>query len=85
MSTAVTHDRRRRRRTTRTVRLIGLAGALGLIPLGACDDDGPASPPSDTSSENVQGGTALPGDQPSVQNTNVGNPAAPQDPIGSGP
>jgi hypothetical protein len=70
---------------TRTGRLIGLVGALALVPLAACDDDGPASPPSDTSSENVPGGTALPGDQPSVQNDNVGNPAAPQDPAGSGP
>ena len=85
MSSAMTHLRRRRRRATGPGHLLALAGALALVPLAACDEDDPASPPDDTSSENVQGGTALPGEQPSVQNTNVGQPAAPQDPIGSGP
>jgi hypothetical protein len=85
MPSAVTLVRRRRRRTTKAGRLIGFAGALALVPLAACDDDGPASPPDGSSSENVPGGTALPGDQPSVENENVGNPAAPQDPVGSGP
>ena len=73
MSSAMTHLRRRRRRATGPGHLLALAGALALVPLAACDEDDPASPPDDTSSENVQGGTALPGEQPSVQNTNVGN------------
>ena len=71
---------------TRPLRVIGAAGLVAVCTLAACGDDDPASPPSDSSSENVQGGTALPGDEPSVQNDNVGNPAAPQDPVGgSGP
>jgi hypothetical protein len=33
----------------------------------------------------VPGGTAVPGDTPSVENTNLGNPESPQDPVGSTP
>ena len=70
-----------------TPRSLAAVTAVALLALTGCgdDDDDPAPAPGDTSSENVQGGTELPGDEPSVQNTNVGNPAAPQDPIGSGP
>ena len=59
------------------------AGLIAFCSLAACSDDDPASPPSDTTPSD--GSTALPGDLPSVQNDNVGNPASPQDPVGSGP
>lgn len=70
---------RRSRRAVAAVALLALVAGCG------DDDDEPATPSDDTSSQNVQGGTELPGDEPSVENTNVGNPAAPQDPGGSGP
>lgn len=64
-----------------------LAMSLTLAAAACSDDDDTDTPTSDTSSDVVQGGTALPGDAPDVQNTNLANPDAPADPgsSGSGP
>lgn len=64
----------------RMVTMLAVAAVLS----GCGDDDDPA-PSEDTASQNVQGGTALPGAEPSVINNNVANPAAPQDPQGTSP
>lgn len=65
--------------------LLALTGALTLAFTACSDDDDTDTPTGDTSSDVVQGGTALPGETPSVENTNLANPEAPQDPTGSAP
>jgi hypothetical protein len=65
--------------------LLALAGAISLS-FAACSDDDDGNPPTgDTSSDVVPGGTAQPPNSARVQNTNLANPEAPQDPGGSGP
>jgi hypothetical protein len=64
---------------------LALTSALTLTFAACSDDDDGDTPTGDTSSDVVPGGTALPGNTPSVENTNLANPDAPQDPIGSTP
>lgn len=64
--------------------LLALAGALTLS-FAACSDDDDNPPTGDTSSDVVPGGTAQPPNSARVQNTNLANPDAPQNPGGSGP